>query len=265
MTRSSVDVAIPVLNEQNAIVRNLSVLSSYLSSDATYDWSITVVDNGSTDETWSLANSFATANPETRVLRLARPGRGGALKEAWSTSEADIVAYMDIDLSTGLESLRPLLDPIARDEADVSIGSRLAPGADTERGMQREVISRIYNIIARRCLGYAIRDAQCGFKALRAEVARDLIPRIVDDGWFFDTELLTLAWREGLRIKEIPVHWVEDNDSRVRIVTTALDDLRGIWRLSRPGSTRSPVLRDARKSASQESSRSQRAKDGPLT
>jgi glycosyltransferase involved in cell wall biosynthesis len=233
MTRSSVDITVPVLNEQDALVPNLTVLSSHLSSDASYDWSITVVDNGSTDETWSLATSFAAANPRTRVLRLAQPGRGGALKEAWSTSEAEIVAYMDVDLSTGLESLRPLLDPIARGEADVSIGSRLAPGANTERSVQREVISRIYNIIARGLLGYAIRDAQCGFKALRAGVARDLIPRIVDDGWFFDTELLTLAWRDGLRIKEIPVHWMEDDDSRVRIVPTALDDLRGIWRLRR--------------------------------
>jgi glycosyltransferase involved in cell wall biosynthesis len=265
MTCSSVDITIPVLNEQDAIVRNLNVLSSYLSSEASYEWSITVVDNGSSDETWSLANSFARANPKTRVLRLARPGRGGALKEAWSTSEAEIVAYMDVDLSTGLESLRPLLDPVARGEADVSIGSRLAPGAKTERSVQREVISRIYNIIARRCLGYAVRDAQCGFKALRSAVARDLIPRIVDDGWFFDTELLTLAWRDGLRINEIPVHWVEDNDSRVRIVTTALDDLRGIWRLSRPGSNRASGLRGGRKRAIQESSGSQRVgKDRPV-
>lgn len=232
MTGSSVDITIPVLNEQRAIEANLSKLSHHLSAECPYDWRLTVADNGSTDLTWSLANSFAAANPRTRVIRLDRPGRGGALKEAWSTSSADVVAYMDVDLSTGLEALRPLLDPIFRGEADISIGSRLAPASTIQRSVQREVISRIYNVIARSFLGYSISDAQCGFKAMRADVARDLIPRIEDDGWFFDTELLVLGWREGLRIEEVPVRWVEDDDSRVRIVKTALDDLRGIWRLS---------------------------------
>jgi glycosyltransferase involved in cell wall biosynthesis len=235
MTRSSVDITIPVLNEQTVIESNLSTLAAYLSAECPYDWSITVVDNGSTDHTGSIADSFAAANSYTRIIRLDRPGRGGALKEAWSTSSADVVAYMDVDLSTGLESLRPLLEPIVQGETDISIGSRLAPGAAIERTVQREVISRIYNIIARRFLHYTVRDAQCGFKAMQASVARDLIPRIEDNGWFFDTELLVLAWRDGLRINEIPVHWVEDDDSRVRIIRTALDDLRGIWRLWRAG------------------------------
>ena len=233
MTRSSVDITIPVLNEQRALESTLSTLASYLSAECPYDWTITVVDNGSTDRTWSLAEAFAAANSNARAIRLDRRGRGGALKAAWSTSSADVVAYMDVDLSTGLESLRPLLDPIVEGETDISIGSRLAPGADIERSVQREVVSRIYNVIARAFLRYEIRDAQCGFKAVRASLARDLIPRVVDDDWFFDTELLTLAWRDGLRINEIPVRWIEDDDSRVRIVTTALDDLRGIWRLWR--------------------------------
>src|SRR3984957_14823799 len=237
MTSSSIDITIPVLNEQRAIESTLSTLVSYLSAECPYDWRITVVDNGSTDRTWLLASSFVAADDRTRAIRLDRPGRGGALKEAWSTSSADVVAYMDVDLSTGLESLRPLLEPIVQGETDISIGSRLAPGAATERSVQREVISRIYNMIARRVLHYTVRDAQCGFKAMRASVARDLIPRIEDDGWFFDTELLVLAWRDGLRINEIPVHWVEDDDSRVRIIKTALDDLRGIWRLWRAGRT----------------------------
>lgn len=233
MTRSSVDITIPVLNEQRVLESSLNTLASYLSAECPYDWCITIVDNGSTDRTWSLAESFASVNPSARAIRLDRPGRGGAVKEAWSTSSADVVAYMDVDLSTGLESLRDLLDPIVRGETDISIGSRLAPGARVERSLKREVTSRIFNGIARRFLRYEVRDAHCGFKAVRASVARDLIPRIEDDGWFFDVELLTLAWRDGLRINEIPVRWVEDDDSRVRIVKTALNDLRGIWRLWR--------------------------------
>src|SRR5580704_13121403 len=235
ITRLSVDITIPVLNEEQSIESSLDSLASFLSADFPYDWCITVADNGSTDRTWSLASSLAATSSHTRVIRLDRPGRGGALKAAWSTSTADIVAYMDVDLSTGLESLRPLLEPVVRGEADISIGSRLAQGADIERSVQRKVISRIYNLITRRFFGYPVRDAQCGFKALRSDVARDLIGRIEDDGWFFDTELLVLAWREGLRINEIPVRWVEDDDSRVRIMRTALDDLRGVWRLSRTG------------------------------
>jgi SAM-dependent methyltransferase len=233
MAQPSVDIAIPVLNEERALESSLSTLASYLSAECPYDWSITVVDNGSTDETWSIANSFASSNPRTRTIRLDRRGRGGALKAAWSTSTADIVAYMDVDLSTGLESLPALLDPLARGDAEVSIGSRLAVGAKIQRGVQREVISRIYNVIARGFLRYGVRDAQCGFKAVRASVARDLIPHIEDDGWFFDTELLVLAFREGMRISEVPVTWLEDNDSRVRIASTAIEDLRGIWRLFR--------------------------------
>jgi glycosyltransferase involved in cell wall biosynthesis len=261
MTRSSVDITIPVLNEQRAIETTLTTLASYLSAECPYDWSITVVDNGSTDRTWQLANSFAAANAHTRVVRLDRPGRGGALKEAWSTSSADVVAYMDVDLSTELESLRPLLEPIVKGEADVSIGSRLAPGAIIERSVQREIISRIYNMIARRFLRYEVRDAQCGFKAVRASVARDLIPRIEDDGWFFDTELLVLAWRDGLRINEIPVRWVEDDDSRVQIIRTALDDLRGIWRLSRTGPGGGSIPRSHRRSANPETLASPCTKD----
>jgi ubiquinone/menaquinone biosynthesis C-methylase UbiE/glycosyltransferase involved in cell wall biosynthesis len=233
MAHPSVDIAMPVLNEERSLEGSLSRLVSYLSSECPYDWSITIVDNGSTDETWSLATSFASSNPRTRAIRLDRRGRGGALKAAWSTSTADIVAYMDVDLSTGLESLPALLDPLASGEADVSVGSRLAVGADTQRGVQREAISRIYNLIARGFLRYGVRDAQCGFKAVRSSVAHDLIPRIQDDGWFFDTELLAVAFREGLRIKEVPVTWLEDDDSRVRIVSTAVEDLRGIWRLFR--------------------------------
>jgi ubiquinone/menaquinone biosynthesis C-methylase UbiE len=231
VTRTSVDITIPVLNEMGSLVSTLTTLAAHLDTQCPYDWCITVADNGSTDETFALATAFAATNPRTRVIRLEERGRGRALKQAWSTSTADVVAYMDVDLSTGLESLRPLLDPVVDGRCEVSIGSRLAPGAEIARTLQREVISRIYNLLARNFLNYGVVDAQCGFKAIRASLARDLIPRIEDNGWFFDTELLALAHRNGARINEVPVHWVEDDDSRVNILTTATDDLKGIWRL----------------------------------
>ena len=231
MTRTSVDITIPVLNEEGSLVSTLTTLAAHLDTQCPYDWRITVADNGSTDQTFELATTFAASNPRTRVIRLEEHGRGRALKLAWSTSTADIVAYMDVDLSTGLESLRPLLDPVVDGRCEVSIGSRLAPGAEIARTLQREVISRTYNIIARAFLHYGIVDAQCGFKAIRASLARDLLPKIEDNGWFFDTELLALAYRTGARINEVPVRWIEDHDSRVKIVNTATDDLKGIWRL----------------------------------
>lgn len=232
---ATIDIVLPVLNEAHCVERSVRTLAHHLSSCCPYDWQITVVDNGSIDDTWTIINRLSRADARIRALRMDRRGRGLALKEAWSTSSADVVAYMDIDLSTDLEALAGLIDPLVAGVADVSIGSRLAAGSRVERSYQREIISRIYNLITRLVLGFGIRDAQCGFKAVRTEVARKLIPDIQDDGWFFDTELLTLAWRHGFLINEVPVRWIEDPDSRVRVARTAIDDLRGIWRLSKKG------------------------------
>ncbi len=231
MTDASVDIAVPVLNEERSIVTSLTTLADYLETECSYDWAITVADNGSTDRTYELASSFAAEVPRTSVIRLDERGRGRALKQVWSTSTADVVAYMDVDLSTGLESLRPLIDPILEGRCEVSIGSRLAPGAEIARSVRRELISQTYNMVARSFLHYGVVDAQCGFKAIRTSVAHDLLPKIEDNGWFFDTELLALAHRSGLRINEVPVRWVEDEDSRVKIAKTASDDIKGIWRL----------------------------------
>ncbi len=230
-TQASVDITIPVLNEERAIGSCLATLASYLDNECSYDWAISVVDNGSKDRSFDIASAFAAENPRIRVIRLDERGRGRALKRAWSTSTADVVAYMDVDLSTGLDSLQALVDPIVEGKCEVSIGSRLAPGAEIARSVQRELISRAYNRITRFFLHYGVLDAQCGFKAIRTSLVRDLLARIEDNGWFFDTELLALAHRSGMRIHEFPVRWVEDDDSRVKIAKTATDDLKGIWRL----------------------------------
>jgi ubiquinone/menaquinone biosynthesis C-methylase UbiE len=232
-TQPSIDITIPVLNEERAVGSSLAALASFLEADCSYDWAITVADNGSEDGTFELASAFAADNPRTRVIRLDERGRGRALKHAWSTSTADVVAYMDVDLSTGLDSLKSLIDPIVEGRCEVSIGSRLVPGAEISRSLRRELTSRTYNRIARSFLHYGVVDAQCGFKAVRTSSARVLIPRIEDNAWFFDTEFLALAHRSGMRINQVPVRWVEDDDSRVRIAKTATDDLKGIWRLWR--------------------------------
>jgi glycosyltransferase involved in cell wall biosynthesis len=227
-----VEIVVPVRNEERELVPNVSRLVAHLRAGFPFTAQVTIADNGSTDETWALARGLADAHPGlVRAVRLDLPGRGRALRAVWSASEADVVAYMDVDLSTDLAALLPLVAPVLAGDTDVAIGSRLAPGARVRRGLRRTVLSRGYNLLLRAALEVGFADAQCGFKALRSDAARALLPSVVDNGWFFDTELLVLAERAGLRIYEVPVEWVDSPDSRVRILATVLGDLRGIWRL----------------------------------
>jgi len=200
-----------------------------------------IADNASTDATPRIATALAASLPGVEVLRLERKGRGRALRDAWSASDAQVVAYMDVDLSTDLRALLPLVAPLMSGHSDLAIGSRLARGARVVRGPKRELISRVYNRLLHTTLRARFSDAQCGFKAVRRAALPGLLDEIRDDGWFFDTELLVLAQRRGLRIHEVPVDWIDDPDSRVAIVQSALTDLRGIARLA----LASPVVRFA--------------------
>jgi hypothetical protein len=166
-----------------------------------------------------------------QAVHLDRKGRGLALRSVWGDSDADVVAYMDVDLSTRLDGFLPLVAPLISGHSDLAIGSRLARSAAVVRGPKREFISRAYNLLLRTMLKARFSDAQCGFKAGRTEIVQALLPQVEDDAWFFDTELLLLAERTGLRIHEVPVDWVDDPDSRVAIVRTAVEDLRGVGRL----------------------------------
>jgi glycosyltransferase involved in cell wall biosynthesis len=227
-----VDIAIPVYNEERDLAPSVRRLRAYLDGRFPFPAGITIVDNASTDATWDIARGLALELPGVRAQRLKQKGRGRAVRHAWLSSDAAIVAYMDVDLSTDLDALLPLVAPLISGHSDVAIGSRLAPGARVDRGFKRELISRGYNLLLHVVLGTRVRDAQCGFKAVRAEAARRLLPAVHDQAWFFDTELLVEAQRAGLRIHEVPVDWVDDPDSRVELMRTALEDLRGIWRLS---------------------------------
>ena len=232
-----VEVVIPVYNEERVLAANIRQLHAYLTLDFPYSFVITIADNASTDATFAIAQQLATELPEVKAVHLDLKGRGRALRFAWGESSADVVAYMDVDLSTDLRALRDLVEPILAGRADLAIGSRLIRGARVTRGVKRECISRCYNLLLRTFLHLRVRDAQCGFKAIRAGVARVLLPSVRDEGWFFDTELLVLAQRARLRTLEIPVVWTEDTHSSVKIASTAMTDLRGIARMlrSQPG------------------------------
>ncbi|MGH7290577.1 MAG: dolichyl-phosphate beta-glucosyltransferase, partial [Myxococcota bacterium] len=227
------DIVIPVYNEERDLPGSVRRLHQFLATEVPYAARITVADNASTDSTLDVARRLAEELPHVDVIHLDAKGRGGALRAAWTSSTAEVVAYMDVDLSTDLTALMPLVAPLVSGHSDVAIGSRLSASSRVIRGPKREFVSRSYNLILRSMLGAHFSDAQCGFKAVRADVARQLLPLVVDTGWFFDTELLVIAERAGLRIHEVPVDWIDDPDSRVDVVRTAIDDLKGCWRVGR--------------------------------
>ena len=226
------DVVIPVYNEEAQLAASVERVLEHL---ATMPWSyrVTIADNASTDQTALIARRLSHTHPQVRVVHLAEKGRGRALKRVWSQSESDVLVYMDVDLSTDLSALLPLVAPLVSGHSDLAIGSRLTRDSRVTRGMKRELISRSYNLILRQTLRARFRDAQCGFKAVRRAAARELLPLVEDNTWFFDTELLVVAERAGLRIHEVPVDWVDDPDSSVDLARTALDDLKGVARLGR--------------------------------
>jgi putative flippase GtrA len=213
--RPQVELVVPVHNEEAALALSARRLHRFLTAEFPFSWRIVIADNA----TRASAPCGSTARA------------AAALRAAWAASDAGVVCYMDVDLSTDLRALLPLIAPLLSGHSDVAIGTRLARGARVVRGPKRELISRSYNRLLRITLRARFSDAQCGFKAVRADLLPTLLPAVKDDSWFFDTELLVRAQRRGLRIHEVPVDWIDDPDSRVRIVRTALDDLRGVARL----------------------------------
>ncbi|MEO8622667.1 MAG: dolichyl-phosphate beta-glucosyltransferase [bacterium] len=226
-----VDVVIPVLNEAHVLAKSVEAVRSFLAANASWKWRVVVVDNGSHDGTDDVARRLVAQYPDVRFLQLPQRGRGRALRAAWTQSDADIMCYTDVDLSTEMEALPKLVHALLHEGYDLGTGSRLLPASKTQRSLKREAISRIYNVIVKVVLGTSFSDAQCGFKVLSRAVVHEIIPQVEDESWFFDTELLALSERQHFRIKDLPVAWMEDDDSRVKIVPTAWADLKGVARL----------------------------------
>lgn len=227
------DVVIPVLNEAHVLRRSVETVLPFLATNFDLDYRVVIVDNGSTDGTHELAQELSLEDQRVYALRLHQAGRGRALRYAWTHSQADCACYMDVDLSTDLADLPPLVSAIFDEGYDIAIGSRLQPQSQVSRSFKRTVISRAYNLFLKAALSTRISDAQCGFKAVNQRVIREIVPLIRDESWFFDTEMLALAERRDFRIKDLPVTWSEDDDSRVKIMRTAWDDVKGVFRLRR--------------------------------
>ena len=228
-----VNITLPVYNEEKILGTSVRTLHEFLISRCRFDWEVVIADNASTDETLAVASELAQQFKGVRVEHLDQKGRGRALKSVWSHSRADILSYMDIDLSSNLFAFPPMVEALISGGFDVAIGSRLLKASTTRRSFKREVISRCYNYLVKSFFLTKFSDAQCGFKAITKRVASDLLPKIEDIGWFFDTELLILAEKKGYKIFDLPVSWIEDLDSRVRIVHTAVEDIKGLIRVRR--------------------------------
>ncbi|WP_191328506.1 dolichyl-phosphate beta-glucosyltransferase [Klenkia taihuensis] len=244
-SRSVLDVVVPVHDEEADLEQCVRRLDAHLRT-LPFSYRITIAENASTDGTLDVAQRLAAQLPGVTVRVETEPGRGRALNRAWAASDAAVLVYMDVDLSTDLNALLPLVAPLISGHSDLAIGTRLAGSSRVVRGAKREFISRSYNLLLRGTLATHVSDAQCGFKAISADVAARLLPLVEDTGWFFDTELLVLAERAGLRIAEVPVDWVDDPDSRVHIVSTARADLAGIVRMWRAFTTGRLPLADLR-------------------
>lgn len=228
-----VDLVVPVLNEAHVLERSVRTIRNFLRTEFPYPARIIVADNGSTDGTGDLADRLSEKWDDVSCLRISQRGRGRALREAWSASDADIMAYTDVDISTELHALERICIAIWEKGYDLGTGSRLLPRSQVVRGVKREFISRSYNLLIKAILWTHFSDAQCGFKAVSKRVARELVPAIKDNAWFFDTELLVLAEKLGYRVADVPVRWTDDDDSRVKIASTAWEDVKGLLRVRR--------------------------------
>jgi glycosyltransferase involved in cell wall biosynthesis len=232
--RATVDIVIPVYNEEKDLPRSIDILTKFLKGNLKNPWRVIIADNGSNDNTFSIGEMLSNKYAGVTCVHIPQKGRGRALRQVWLESAADIVTYMDVDLSTGLNHLSQLVEAV-EEGSHIAIGSRLMKGSKVNRGFKREFISRSYSTLIRVMFFTPFRDAQCGFKAVSNSTARALVPLVKDNNWFFDSELLIIAASRGFKIKEIPVHWDDDPDSRVRIIRTAWEDIKGLLRLRRPG------------------------------
>lgn len=233
MAKKTVEITIPVYNEQEELEKHLLILHEYCKKNLSqYLWHITIADNASTDNTPIIGTSLAKKYPEISLFRLEQKGRGRAVKRVWSERQADFSSYMDLDLSTDLKHLPKLFEAL-QEGYDIAIGSRLAKGAKVEgRTMLREVISRALNFLFIQMFFHThFNDAQCGFKAVTKQVVDDLIPHILDNDWFFDGELLIVGEKSGYKIYEEPVHWVDNPGSTVRLYATITGDIQVMSRL----------------------------------
>ncbi len=230
-----VNITIPVYNEEESLSQKIQELIAFLNKTKfPHKYEIIIADNASTDNTGKIAKKLVKKYPLVKYIRIDKKGRGLALKTVWTKTNADVLSYMDVDLSTDLKHFKPLIDSIVVSKNNLAIGNRLGKNSKViGRSFLRELLSRGYNLILRLIFFSPINDSQCGFKAIDRKSFLKLVKEIEDNNWFLDTEMILLALHRGMKVSQIDVKWIDDPGSQVKIVKTVSEDLHGVARVKR--------------------------------
>ncbi len=232
-----ITIAIPAYNEEIILKNNILILYNFLKNNISDDWKIVITDNNSSDRTGEIGKDLEKEYLKIKYLFVSRKGKGLAIRTAWENSDVDVCCFMDADLATDLSALPALISAISKNNYDIAAGSRFLPESKVERSLIRKFVSQNYRLALHWLLGLKIKDAPCGFKAVNRKVIKNILPKIKNNTWFFDTEMVFLAEKENYRVKEIPVSWTEHKKigrkSRVNFIKVSLEYLKEIWRLKK--------------------------------
>ena len=223
-----IEITIPTYNEGKIIEKNIDKLFNFL-DNSKLDYNVTIANNASKDNTLIIAKKLARKYKKLIVYHTDKPGRGNALKEVWKKSKADILCYMDADLSTDLPHLNSMVELFPK--YDIVLGNRLSKYSRTNRRIYRTLLSKGYNKIAKYILRIKTNDLQCGFKGIKKKVFMDIVNYTSDDNWFFDSQLIVWGEKKGYKIAEIPIKWIERKASKVKIRSTVTNYLKNLWKL----------------------------------
>ncbi|MFH0875070.1 MAG: glycosyltransferase [archaeon] len=227
----SIDIVLPVYNEEELLEYNTLKLHTHLSSFfKDYNWKIIIAENGSNDQTFRIAKKLCKKYSNISCFHLKTKGRGFALRNAWTDSKADIVCYMDIDLSTDLSHLKDLISSVGA-KYTAATGSRLSNLSKVSRPIYRSFLSKSYNFLVRLILKTKIMDLGCGFKAAKRELIVPLFKSVKSNDWFFDAELFLLIEKKEYSIKQIPVKWMHGAKSKVKLTSIISEYMKSIIRM----------------------------------
>jgi len=230
----NISIAVPTFNEEKIIEQRINQLFDFCENNLKkYKWRIIVADNGSTDRTIKIIRKQKQKYSKLEYFHLKKLGKGLAIKKAWQDYLADVNIFMDADLATELKFTIPLINGITEEKYDLTIGSRYHKQSKCKRSLIRSMCSKFYNFILKIFFNIKLTDTHCGFKALSKSAVQRIIPKIKNNGLFFDTELLVLARYYNLKIKEMPVNWEDKNErkTKIKIIKTGLKYLKEIIKL----------------------------------
>ena len=230
-----INIIIPLYNEGKIIAKTIETLIHFLAqSGFPYEYVITLANNASTDNSLMVCEELTRKFRQVRILDLTGKGKGRAIRAAWTTAEAEILTFMDADLSSDLSFFRSLIDAVVVEGYDLATGNRLGKNSKIiNRRFLRSVASRLYNIFIRVLFKTSISDHQCGFKAMSKQAFFSVAPLLEDNAWFFDTELIVMARQQGLKIKPIDIMWSDNTDSKVTLGRTSYEMFRAAWKLKK--------------------------------